>query len=80
MKRPQPWSEQKKPWRHLEQESFNVAAALATGDEVGTVIGGCLGAGLARTGFSVVCLPFLHLHCKNKQKSVSMYENMGYVG
>jgi hypothetical protein len=56
-----PWSEQKKPCRHLEQESF--VAALASGDEVGAATG-CFGTDLARTGFSVVCLPVLHLHCK----------------
>lgn len=68
----QPWSEQKKPWRHREQESF-VAASAACGDEVGTVTG-CLGAGLAKTGFSVVCLPVLHLYCKrtNKKKYQSV--------
>lgn len=61
----QPWSEQKKPWRHLEQESF--VEALACGDEVGTVTG-CLGAGLAKTGFSVVCLPVLHLYLQETNK------------
>ena len=64
-RRYKPWSEQKKPWRHLEQESF--VAALACGDEVGTVTG-CLGAGLARTGFSVVCLPVLHLYLQETNK------------
>lgn len=66
----QPWSEQKKPWRHLEQESF-VAALVACGDEVGTVTG-CLGAGLAKTGFSVVCLPVLHLLLQEQTKSISV--------
>lgn len=56
-----PWSEQKKPWEHLGQDSFDVALVerVTAGLEVGIVL---VAAGLFNTGFSVVCLPVLHLH------------------
>lgn len=55
-----PWSEQKKPWRHLEQESFEDALVAKVETGAMEILG--VGAAFAGTGFSVVCLPVLHLH------------------
>ena len=53
-----PCSEQKNPCWHLEQVCFDDASGAGAG--AGTWFFG--GAGFASTGFSVVCLPVLHLH------------------
>lgn len=59
-----PWSEQKKPCRHLEHDSFDDASVAggAVGAETGV-----LGFAFDNTGFSVVCLPVLQLHSHKKQ-------------
>lgn len=54
-----PCSEQKKPCRHLEQSSFD--EVVFAGATKGTGFLG-LDAAFNITGFSVVCLPVLHLH------------------
>lgn len=57
-----PWSEQKKPCRHLAHDSFpNVFVMEDTGAGLGffTAVDG-----LDKTGLSVVCFPVLHLHSK----------------
>lgn len=58
-----PWSEQKNPCRHLEQDSFEDVPSPDIGacEAAGTVALGLVSA-FFNTGFSVVCLPVLHLH------------------
>lgn len=56
-----PWSEQKKPCRHLEQVSLEDAPAVELEEGAETGFFG-LGAAFVNTGFSVVCFPVLHLH------------------
>lgn len=62
-----PWSEQKKPCLHLGQDSFEdeLVAGAAVGGENG-FFGVGVGVAFANTGFSVVCLPVLHLHHRKK--------------
>lgn len=54
-----PCPEQKKPCRHRGQSSLDDASAAKAG--AGTGFLGLAGA-FVNTGFSVVCLPVLHLH------------------
>lgn len=54
-----PWSEQKNPWRHLEQSPFVDELVAEDGGGIG-----CFGvaAAFVGIGFSIVCLPVLHLN------------------
>ena len=65
-----PWSEQKKPCLHLRQDSFEdvLVAGAAMGGENGFFgLGVGVAFAFANTGFSVVCLPVLHLHHRKKK-------------
>lgn len=59
-----PWSEQKNPCRHLGQDSLDIPTVPGIRvDEIGFG----LAVGFFNTGFSVVCLPVLHLHLSKKK-------------
>lgn len=69
-----PWSEQKKPCLHLGQDSLEdkLVAVAAAGVEIGFF---WLGATFANTGFSVVCLPVLHLHHRRHiEELITIYD------
>lgn len=64
-----PWSEQKNPCLHLGQDSLEdkLVVVAAVGGGIGFF---GLAVTFANTGFSVVCLPVLHLHQRRKTEEL----------